>query len=316
MEKAIVIAPVNWLRIGALGVIWGASFMAVSVSLQGVGPLSVVAARLCLGALFLLTLCFATGRGLPRRHGSGAGRLWVFILAMGVFSNALPFFLLSWGQQVVASGFAGVTMAVVPLFVLPLAHLFVPGERMSLRRSVGFILGTIGVIVLIGPGAFAETGAEREGLARLACVGAALCYATGSIFTRRCPDVDRLSLAAGVLLVAALLFTPYALWVEGWPGQVDWVPVLALLYLGLLPTGVAQILLVQVIRDAGPSFMSLVNYMVPVWSVIFGAVLLNEALSPSLYLGLALILGGVALSQLGALQRVFGARMRRGRPAR
>ncbi|QFT92480.1 putative inner membrane transporter yiJE [Roseovarius sp. THAF9] len=307
MEKTIAVAPVNWLRLCALGMIWGASFMAVSVALDGVGPLTVVAVRLILGAAFLLVLCRATGRGLPPRSGPQAGRLWAFIVAMGLFSNALPFFLLSWGQQVVASGFAGVCMAAVPLLVLPLAHFLVPGERMHMRRALGFVMGTLGVAVLIGPEALRSTGAEFEMLARLACVAAAGCYAVGSIFTRLAPEVDRLSLAAAVLTVAAVVFTPYALAVEGLPAMPQGRTLWALMYLGLLPTGVAQILLVQVIRDAGPVFLSLVNYQVPIWSIIFGAVVLFEALPPSLYLGLALILGGVALSQLGALRRLFGA---------
>ena len=311
MTQPAGISAINWLRIAALGIIWGASFMAVSVALDGVGPLSVVAARLCLGALFLLFLCRVTGRRLPNPLGQGASRLWAFIIAMGLFSNALPFFLLSWGQQVVASGFAGVTMAVVPLFVLPLAHVFVPGERLNLRRLIGFVIGTCGVVVLIGPGALADTGAELEWLARLACVGAALCYATGTIFTRLCPEVDRLSLAAAVLTVAAVVFTPYALWAEGWPQDIGTASLWALIYLGVLPTGAAQILLVQTIRDAGPVFMSLVNYMVPIWSVVFGALLLSEALPPSLFLGMGMILGGVALSQLGALMRLFTARSAR-----
>ncbi|MCR9114532.1 MAG: DMT family transporter, partial [Rhodobacteraceae bacterium] len=211
-------------------------------------------------------------------------------------------------QQSVASGFAGVCMAVVPLFVLPLAHVFVPGERMTLRRLTGFATGTAGVIILIGPGALASTGAEFEVLAKLACVGAAGCYAVGGIFTRLSPETDRLSLAAAILLLAAVLFTPYALWAEGWPEEINLTALAALLYLGILPTGVAQIILVNVIRDAGPSFLSLVNYQVPIWSVIFGAVLLSEMLPPSLFLGLAMILGGVALSQLGALRRLFTGR--------
>lgn len=299
------IRPVNWLRIVVLAAIWGASFMSVSVALEGVGPLTVVAVRLGLGAAFLVVLSFALGHGLPPVRGRPAGRIWAFVLAMAVFSNALPFLLLSWGQQVVASGFAGVCMAVVPLLVLPLAHVFVPGEVMSLRRLVGFCIGTAGVIVLIGPGAFASTGESFESLAKMACVGAACCYAIGGIFTRLCPAVDLLALAAAVLLVAAVLFAPVALYVEGWPRDVPPLSLAALLYLGLLPTGVAQILLVMVIRDAGPVFLGLVNYQVPVWSVIFGVVLLAEPLPPSLLLAMALILAGVALSQLGALSRLF-----------
>lgn len=299
------IAPINWLRIAVLAMIWGASFMAVSVALEGVGPMTVVAVRLMLGAGFLVALAFTVGRGLPPVRGSAAGRIWAFILAMALFSNALPFTLLSWGQQVVASGFAGVCMAVVPLFVLPLAHAFVPGERMTPRRIIGFCIGTLGVVVLIGPGAFAATGESMEPWARLACAAAAGCYAMGSIFTRLCPAVDLLSLAAAVLMVAALLFTPLALYVEGWPRDVGGISFAALLYLGLLPTGVAQIVLVQVIRDAGPVFMGLVNYQVPIWSVVFGVTLLAEPVPPSLLLAMALILVGVGISQWGPLTRLF-----------
>ncbi len=296
----------NWLRLLGLGLIWGASFMAVTVALRGFGPLTVAALRLALGALVLVALVQAGGRGLPKLSQPGGAAIWLFALGMALASNAVPFSLLSWAQKSVASGFAGVCMAVVPLIVLPLAHLFVPGEAMNLRRLVGFVIGTCGVVVLIGPGAFASTGAETEMLARLACVGAAGCYAIGAILTRRCPTVDPISLSAAVLLLAGVIMLPAALAVEGLPAAPGWDAVLAVLYLGLLPTALAQILLVQVIRTAGPTFMSLVNYQVPVWSVLLGVVLLAEPLPPSLLAALGLILLGVGLSQLGALRRLFG----------
>jgi len=181
----------------------------------------------------------------------------------------------------------------------------VPGEQMSARKLVGFTLGTIGVVVLIGPGAFATTGADLEDLARLACLGVAVCYAMGTIATRLCPDVDRLALAATVMSIGTVIITPVALIVEGVPTGLGLQGALALLYLGVLPTGVAQILLVQVNTEAGPSFFGLVNYMVPVWSVVLGGLILAEPLPPSLLAGMALILGGVALSQWRALRRVF-----------
>ena len=299
------IAPINWLRLVLLAIIWGASFLGVSLSLQGVGPFTVAAVRLGLGALILVSVAFSLGRGLPPLRGPGAGRVWLFIVAMALFSNAIPFSLLSWGQQSVASGFAGVCMAVVPLFVLPLAHVMVPGEQMRLRRLIGFTIGTVGVIVLIGPEAFASTGKDLESLAKIACVMAAGCYAIGAICTRLCPEVDRLSMAAAVLLLASLVQIPLALSVEGVPRDVGLVPLLALLYLGVLPTAAAQFLLTMVIREAGPVFMSLVNYQVPLWSVFLGAIILSEPLPPSLLLAMVLILGGVMLSQLGALRRLF-----------
>ncbi len=299
------IRPVNWLKIGILAIIWGASFMLMSVALRQVGPLMLVAARLSLGAVFLVFLAYLRGGGLPSLRGKNARVIWGFALLMGLFSNAVPFALLAWGLQHVASGFAGVCMAATPLLILPLAHFLVVGERMTLRRSIGFAIGTFGVVVLIGPQAFSPTGSDYELWARLACVGAALCYAIGSISTRLCPEVDMLSLSAAALCLASAVFLPYAMIMEDLPGNLGWQTILAIIYLGVLPTGVAQLLLVQVVRDAGPVFMGLTNYQVPVWAVIFGVLILSEPVPPSLMLALVLILSGVALSQAGALRRLF-----------
>ncbi len=306
----IPIRPINWLKLAILAMIWGASFMFVTVALGGVGPLTVAAVRLSIGAFFLCLLCRARGLSLPSLRAPQGGQIWIFAILMGLLSNSIPFALLSWGQLSVASGFAGVCMAVVPLLVLPLAHIFVPGEAMSLRRSVGFVIGTIGVIVVIGPTSLASSGDDMELLARLACVAAAGCYAIGSIATRRCPEVNMLSLSAAALCVASIVSVLVALLFETRAPELDLPTIMALLYLGILPTAVAQVLLTQVIRDAGPVFMSLVNYQVPLWSVAFGALILSEPLPSSLLLGLVLILAGVGLSQLGALRRLFGGRQR------
>ncbi len=304
------ITPANWFRLILLGAMFGAAFMFTKLALEGVGPRLVVASRLGLGAILLLTIAYARGGGLPPIRGKGAGIVWAFALGMGIFTNALPFFLLSWSQQFVASGFAGVCMAVVPLLILPLAHFLVPGERMNLRRFIGFMIGTCGVVVLIGPSAFAATGTEFELTARIACIAAAFSYAVGAILTRLCPDVDMISLAAAALTIGAALFVPYALIVEGIPDSVPVMSLLALLYLGTLPTGMAQLLLVQVIRSAGPVFMSLLNYQVPLWSMMLGIVFLGEELPTNIYWALLLILFGLGISQAGALRRLFTGRRR------
>ncbi len=304
------ISPANWFRLILLGAMLGAAFMFTKLALEGVGPRLVVASRLGLGAILLLAIAYARGGGLPPIRGKGAGMVWAFALGMGIFTNALPFFLLSWSQQFVASGFAGVCMAVVPLLILPLAHFLVPGDRMNLRRLIGFMIGTCGVVVLIGPSAFAATGTEFELTARIACIAAAFSYAVGAILTRLCPDVDMISLAAAALTIGAALFVPYALMVEGIPDSVPTTSLLALLYLGTLPTGVAQLLLVQVIRSAGPVFMSLLNYQVPLWSMMLGIVFLGEDLPTNIYWALLLILFGLGLSQASALRRLFAGRRR------
>ena len=290
----------NWIYLLLLSVIWGASFMGVSLALEGFGPFTVAAIRITMGAILLTGLALAMGIGLP---DPTQRRLWLHIAGMGLFSNAIPFFLLSWGQQHVTSGFAGITMAVVPLLVLPLAHLFVPGEALTPRKALGFAIGFIGVGVLIGPGALARSGAALEFWAQLACIGAAGCYAIGSIFTRLAPKSDQIAFSAGGLLVATAAILPVTLIAEGTPTLPASTALWAVIYLGVFPTALATILLVKVVQSAGPSFMSIVNYLVPVWSVLFGTVLLAEAL-PSSFLGaLALILAGLAISRARGWRR-------------
>jgi len=295
----------DWLLVAALGVIWGASFMAVTVALDGYGPLTVAACRITLAAVALWGVARLTGHGLPKLAAPQGTRIWVFACAMALFSNALPFFLLAWGQQHVTSGFAGITMAAVPLFVLGLAHVFVPGEALTPTRVAGFGLGLVGVVLLIGVDALSRSGAQLENIARLACVAAAACYAIGSIVTRRAPPVSLVSFSAAALAAAAVMIVPVALIFEGLPAgpQTSALPSLALLYLGLGPTALATLILVRVIRNAGPGFLSQVNYHVPVWSVIFGVTLLGEALPPQFVVALAVILAGLALSRARAWRR-------------
>lgn len=287
----------NWLRIGALGMIWGASFMAVSVAITGFGPLTVAAGRIVIGAVILLALLRIRGLSLPSIRGPEGRKIWLAISGFGMMSMALPFFLLSWGQIHVASGFAGVTMAAVPLLVLPLAHFLIPSEQLTPRKTLGFLIGFAGVIVLIGLDAFKSSGMGMEPLARLACFGAAGCYACGSIVTKLAPKVNPFSYATAATILAAVVIVPVALLLEGVPQNLPTTPLLAMLFLGVVPTAIANLLLVSVIRSAGPSFLSLVNYQVPVWSVIFGSVFLSEVLPARTFWALGLIMLGLAVNQ-------------------
>jgi len=230
---------------------------------------------------------------------------WPSIVAIGVLSSALPFSLLSWGQTHVTSGFAGVSMASIALLVLPLSHFFVPGEQMTLRRTIGFLIGFGGVALLIGPEALAPSGSEMELWGRVFCVLAASCYAISSVIIRRLPPIDPLGLAAIPLIIGAITSLCFALTVEGPPPAISTETLWIILYLGLVPTAGANLLRILTIRSAGPVFMSLTNYQVPLWSVILGIVILEEAPRQNLFLAMTLILIGLCLSQYGALKRLF-----------
>lgn len=289
--------------IAVLGFTWGGTFMVTEIALEGMTPFWLAAGRIGFAALLMCAIWSALGFRFFSETASRSD--WVNTFVIGALSTAIPFILLAWGQQYVTSGFAGVSMAAVALIVLPLAHFLVPEERLTLRKTLGFVIGFVGVCILVGGQAFDTTGAALETPGRLACFGAASCYAVSSILMRRLPAVDTIGLSTVLLLIGAAIVMPAALIVEGPPPQPDTKTLVVIGVLGLIPTAAANLLRVRVVRTAGPVFMSLVNYQVPVWSVVLGALILSEPLPPSLLGAMALILSGVALSQYGALRRLF-----------
>ena len=287
-----------------LGVVWGASFLFVELALRGITPFWLAALRILLAGAATTLVWHARAYRLY----TGPDRAsWSLIVTVGALSTALPFMALSWGQQYVTAGFAGVSMAAVALMVLPLAHFFAD-ERMTPRKTLGFLIGFAGVVVLIGPDAFRSSGVAGEIPGRLACLAAAACYAVSSVLMRRIPPVDPGGLSAVTLWIGGALVAAAALWSEGLP-PLPAAPVIAVIVtLGLVQTAMANLMRIAVIRTAGPTFMSLTNYQVPLWSVLMGVIFLGEVLEPRLFLAMALILAGVALSQLGALRRLFAKR--------
>lgn len=282
----------DWLSLLALVAVWGTAFAFIRLAVETVPPATIAAGRILSAALVLLGAVRLAGLRLPSEV-----RTWAHFLLLGIVGNALPFFLISFGQEKVASGLAGILMAVNPLATLVLAHFFVAGERLSVARALGFVLGFAGVVVLLGAEALSEPG-EGSLLHRAAVLGGALCYATNAILTRRMPETHALVASAGVLAVASLATVPAALLLDP-PGSFEPSSgsLVAVLWLGLVPTAAATILYFRVVASAGPTFFSLVNYPVPVVAVVTGALTYGERPGWTALAALVLVLAGIALSQ-------------------
>lgn len=285
----------HWALLLALVAMWGSSFMLTKVAVSALSPSSVVAGRLVIAAVILGIAGLVLGRRLP-----GSGRHWLFFVAMAVMGNCLPFWLISWGQQGIDSGIAGILMAVMPLSTLLLAHIFVEGERLTPPRAAGFAIGFAGIFILVGPEAVLEaTGAGSEILPKLSVLSGALCYAVASIIARRRPESDALAAATGVVIAASLIMTPltmvdgHALGESITPGSLAAVTIL-----GVVSTALATVVYFKLVALAGPSFLSLINYLIPLWAVLVGMVVLDEHPKWTAFAALALVLLGIALSEL------------------
>ena len=293
-----------WGVLFFLGLIWGSSFYAVSISLSNYEPMQIASARIAIGALALTLLSFKYGDGLPS-FSQGKRKIWFYSFGMGAFTNGIPFSLLSWAQTEVSSSFAGVAMSFVPFITLTLAHYLVRGQRLSFLKVLGLIIGFLGMLILFDVSNIYSQWTDNNGWRfKLACFGAAACYSIGSIITRRSPSISQLSFSSSGLVAASIIILPVTLYKDGIPDIMEVKSFLPLIYLGLIPTGLATVLLVYLIKSVGPTFLSLVNYLVPIWAIIFGVFLNSEQLKPSFILALILIFLGMLISQFNTSKGV------------
>jgi len=287
----------DWLLLFALVAMWGSSFMFNGIAVSSLPPLAIVAGRVGIAAIVLIVFVYASGRRLP-----ALDRHWWPFVVVALIGNAIPFYLITWGQQVVESALAGILMAFMPLATIVLAHFLVEGEHMTRQRALGFAGGFCGIVLLMGPAALAGIGGDAlRIISQLAVLGGALCYAMQSVLTRLIIKGDVLVAAAATLLVASLIVVPMALWQTPLSTLAPrWQSMAAVCWLGVVPTAIATVLYFQLIRSAGPSFMSVVNYLSPGVAVMLGLWIMGEQPSPNAYLGLALILIGIGVARRGS----------------
>ena len=269
----------------ALAAIWGSSFMLIEIALRDLDPATLILLRLGSAALALVVYVAVAGMSLaPLRPF-----VWPLAL-MGVLNTALPFYLISWGQQYIDSGLAAILNASAPLFTAVFALAVDPAQRVSGLRLAGVILGFGGIVALIG---FEPEGGDRAVLGSLAVVAGACCYALGALYAgRRFAGMSPLLVSVGTLVWATLFTLPPGLAVAS---SFGWETLASVLFLGIAATAVGYILYFGLIAGAGASRAILVTYLVPAMALVYGAVFLDEHVSALALGGLALVLAGVAL---------------------
>lgn len=278
----------DWFNFILLGAIWSSSFMWIKVAVQEIGPITLVAFRVLFGLLFGLGVVILQRHSLPRDL-----RSWLPVLVLGITNVAIPFFLISWGEQTIDSGVASILDATVPLFTILVAHYTLRDDKITLPKVLGLLTGFAGVVVLMSR----DLGVSHSSLlGQLAVVVASMFYAGSAIYARKttenAPAIMRsvgplISSTAVMWLAVPLAEAPFTL-----PRlPLTWV---ALLWLGILGSGFAFILLYRLIHDIGPTRSTMVTYLFPLGGVILGVLFLHESLTWEVVAGALLIIAGMA----------------------
>lgn len=271
---------------------WGFAFLLIAIALGSFPPLTLVTLRLMVGALMLYLIMRAQGLSLP-----GDKRWWVYFAVLSILGNLVPFVLISWAEVHISSGQAGLLMALMPISTMVLAHFFVAHERLTPLRILGVGAGFVGVTALVGGDVLSGLN-DTKLMAQLAVIVATFAYAVNSVYAKRLPKLNGLVVATGSLIAGTVILLPVCLLIDQpWQLQTSANAWAAVLTLGLFSTGLATWLYFLVVSDCGPSFLSLINYIIPALSFAAGAVLLSEPINAWQFLGLVVICGGIAISQ-------------------
>ncbi len=282
----------DYTLLTVLAAMFGASFMMTKVAVADVPPATIAISRIAIGGvmLFFVMLFYKQTLRSLLPH-------WKMITLAGFFGTALPFFLISWGQEKVDAGLTAILMAVMPLITLVLAHFFTNDEKLNVFKIIGFCLGLLGVAILIGFDKLASF--TQEAIRSYAIMLAACSYAVHAILSKYLTGVPRYAVSSAVLLVSVLILLPIVLYLDApWDLSISSTSWWMLILLGIFPTGIGMLMLFAIIERQGAGFLSQINFLVPVFGVLWAIALINETLPPNALAALVIILAGVAIARI------------------
>ena len=284
--------PKHWALLFYLVVFWGFAFGLIAMALEVFHPVALVWGRLTLGAMVMTCVLVYKRLSLP------TDPVWLLrLLVLSVTGNVLPFVLIAWAEQHVASGEVGLLMALMPITTLVMGHYFLTHEKFTRQRMIGVFLGLAGVALLLGDDWWIY-GGELRLSGQLVTLLATFCYAANGIYAKRLPPIDPVVLSAGSLSVGSIILLAPAIWIQDWSHSFvvssAWF---ALFILGTMATGVATWVYFIVVGEVGPGFLSTINYLIPGVAFLVGIAVLGEAAGWPQYTALMLVLSGVWLIQ-------------------
>lgn len=281
----------NFFLLLFLASLWGPSFLFIKVAVAEIPPITLVLARVGIAAVLLYLVLRLQGHNLP-----GPSRIWGHIAIVALFHNSLPFVLLSWGEQHIDSAIASIVNGTTPIFTILLAHMLTTDDRLTSTKVVGVTLGMLGMVLLVAPSLVG--GVEATTLGLLAVIAVSASYGLAMVYSRKhLRGMEPLVAPTGQFLLATLYLLPLVLLIDR-PltlSAPSTQAIASLLALAVFGTALAFIVYYRLIESADASYVSMVTYLVPVFGVILGVLILGERLSWNAYVAFAMILIGVMI---------------------
>ena len=275
-----------------LALIWASAFFNIKIATYSYGPLTIAFLRIFLGAIPVIFLCY-----LKKIKIEAFSKDWYWFAAIGVINLVIPFFLIAHGVKNVQSNLAAILMATTPLSASLLAHFFTQNEKINLIKSIGVLVGFSGIVYLFSDNVLIN---KDNFISALSILCGSTFYVIGGLLTLKISNKKNENVTASILIWGTLVLLPISLFIEKpWNLSPRLDSTIALLYLGVFSTGIAWLLRFYILKRNGLVFQSQVAYLIPIFGVILGFLILGELVTPKVIISLLAVIIGIYIVKKG-----------------
>ena len=283
----------DYVLLTLLALIWASAFFNIKIATYSYGPLTIAFLRIFFGAIPVVLLCYA-----KKIRIEAFSKDWYWFAAIGVINLVIPFFLIAYGVQKVQSNLAAILMASTPLTAAGLAHFFTKNEKINLIKSLGVLVGFSGIIFLFSDNILIN---QNNIFSAFLILFGSCFYVVGGLLTLKISNKENANVTASILIWGTLVLLPISLFFEQpWNLNPRLDSTISLIYLGIFSTGIAWLLRFYILKHNGLVFQAQVAYLIPIFGVILGFLILNEVITYKVIISLVAVIVGIYIVKKGS----------------
>ena len=283
MKKANI---TDYFLLTILSLIWASAFFNIKIATESFGPITIAFLRVFFGSIPVLILCF-----YKKITIEAFSKDWYWFMLIGLINLVIPFFLIAHGVKSVQSNLAAILMSTTPLSSTILGHFYTNDEKFNFVKTIGILIGFAGIVYLFSDNILID---ENNFLSAILILLGSTCYVIGGVLTLKISKKRNENVTGSILIWATLILLPLTCIID-LPSQK--IPSLnssvSVIYLGVVPTGIAWLLRFRILKKNGLIFQSQVSYLIPIFGIILGYVFLKELITYKVLISLIAVVIGI-----------------------
>ena len=286
---------IDYILLTALSLIWASAFFNIKIATYSFGPVTIAFLRVFFGSIPVLLLCYYKNIKIE-----AFSKDWHWFAMIGFINLVVPFFLIAYGVKSVQSNLAAILMSTTPLSSTVLAHFYTKIEKFNIIKTIGILIGFSGIIFLFSDNILID---QNNFISALLILLGSTCYVIGGVLTLKISNKKNENVTGSILIWATIILFPFVAFLEQpWQSTPRIDSLVSVIYLGIVPTGIAWLLRFRILTQNGLIFQSQVSYLIPIFGVILGFIFLDELITTKVLISLIAVCIGIYFVRQGDIK--------------